>query len=266
MKEDVLKRIYEKRLLPESSRELATAIVCGNKCGDLQPEQMETQADGIMKEMFVYYGQNINDETARLMKEIIPIELKKFHYGLTIEEIGIGVRLSLRGQYGETDYKKVSIKLFNELIARYLASQHRKSIINAQSEVLDEMRLNTKCITQEQKDRSLINCLCKDFDKYCSEGPKALMWTALYYDFFLRMNVPMPDYSSFLKEAAQIFQKKSKNEVTISEAMTKMFQTNIRGEAKLLALLDLLKTLKEQGQTLRQYITQTSPLANQLLT
>ena len=208
-----------------------------------------------MNEMFVYYGQNINDDTARLMKEILPHELKKFHAGLTLSEVAIGVRMAMRGIFGETTYKKVSIKLFNELIDKYFTSDIRKRIIAAYQTCKEEIRVETNFLTDEQKEQFVMNGLNKEFDKYCNEGAKATMLHAIHYDFLIRIGISMPDFTPFIKEAAAAFDDKGKNETTITETMSRMFRNNIRGEAKRLALVSVFESLKQQGKSFKDYIS-----------
>lgn len=257
--EEIFKQVFEKELLNESYRELAEAVICGSKCGSLIPQELTGTTNPLMNELFAYYGQNINDETASFMKGAIPIELKKFHPDMTIEEISMGVRLALREQFGEIIYKTVSIKLFNELVNKYSNSEPRKRVLSAYAKARESMRPETNILTQEDKDRFIIDALCQKHEKFCKEGPQSIVLTFMDYDALLKFT-PTPDYKEFLLPAAERLKelKPKGNETTMTDEMKRFMGNSIAGEAKKMAVEKLFKSLQDEGATLKDYMKSCS--------
>ncbi len=259
MNEEIVNEIFSKKMLNESFRDLTKAILCGRKCGVLKPEQMRTETDDLLKEFFVYYGQNINTETITIMKEIYPIELNKFHPGFTIEEICLGVRMSMREMFGEIEYKKVSIKLLNELINKYTISPMRQKVISAYNACMETMQVETQFMTPEQKEEYVINSICNKHDRFVKQGKEFVILSFMDYESLCR-HAPVPDFKEFVKLAAERFKENRPkgNATTIEMEVNRQLALTIASEAKKMAIESLFQQLKESNTTLKQYISKCS--------
>lgn len=256
MNEEIVAEIFNKKMLNESFRELTTAILCGKKCGGLKPAQMRKTTDELMNEMFIYYGQNINAETTAMMKDIFPIELNKFHPGFTLEEIAVGVRMSMREMFGEIEYKKVSIKLLNELINKYSISQMRQKVISAYNTCMETMQVETKFMTPEQKEQYVIDSICNKHERFVKQGKEFVILSFMDYESLAR-HAAVPDFKEFVELAATRFKdnRPKGNATTIEMELNRQMALSIASEAKKMAIESLFQKLKESGTTLKQHIT-----------
>jgi len=162
--------IFEHRLLSISYKDLAEAIILGDKCADLPIEKIKETTDLIIKTMVAYYGQRLTAESVNDLHKAFPIELKKYHPQLTIQEIKLGVGMAMRDKFGEPQYQKLSIKLFNELVNRYQLSDVRKNIYAKYQKVKEELSATHRFHSEEEIQEILSTSIIYKFEKFKEHG------------------------------------------------------------------------------------------------
>lgn len=249
----IFEEIFDKKMLGTAYKDLADAIITGEKCGELELDVIRQTTDKLVNTMIVYYGQRISDTAVEDIRKFCPLEVKKYHPHLTIQEVSIGVGMAMRDKFGEPVYQKLSIKLLNELIIKYDTSDLRKHIVKIYNAQRDLLVAQHQFVSEEAKEAFILQCRYDQFEKCKNNGFQSVVISAMDYNYLLD-KCAVPDYKDFVEEAKKVITKPQKNQTTISDVMDRMYSNNLMAEAKRLAVISLYKRLIGENLSLKQYM------------
>lgn len=252
--------IIKKMQLSPQQLDLARAIYTGDKCKDLKPEEIKKHTDAMVGKVMIYFGNfDFNTEAGRhyhqykTLCDTSPREFTNEYPNLTIQEIIYSIQKGIRKYWGNYDTWNVSLKLFNELIVQYQASDQRRIVVKKYIHTKDDLSITQITLSDAEIEAASFKHYANQFEKFKTHGINSVFISHRDYDWLIE-KCALPDHQEFHVEASKIVSKKLKNQVKISDIIDRITHNKILFEAKRLAVIKFYSKLISHDISIINYI------------